>query len=503
MLLLGIDIGTSSVKVSVVDTQSQKSLASAQYPDTESPIISLQLGWAEQSPDMWWEQAQQAIAMCHATGKYNPADIAAIGIAYQMHGLVLVDKKQQVLRNSIIWCDSRAVEYGDEAFTAIGEERSLSHLLNSPGNFTAAKLAWVKQNEPELYARIDKIMLPGDFIAMKLTGEITTSISALSEGVFYDFKENGLSEDVMRFFGFSKELIPTLSPVFSSHGTLTPSVAGQLKLKAGIPVAYKAGDQPNNALSLNVLNPGEVAATAGTSGVIYGVSDELAYDPESRVNTFAHVNYTEEQKRLGILLCINGTGSLYRWTKSLFGSGITYQQMNEQARQVPVGSSGLRILPFGNGAERMLNNKLVGVHFHHIDLNLHAQAHIFRAVQEGIACAFRYGFDIMRGNGMNPTVIRAGKANLFLSDLFAETFVNVTGVPVELYKNDGSVGAALGAGIGAGIFSSPAEAFRGMEKVQVIEPAAGDNFESVYQEWKLLLEKQLLAEQEIAEGSKA
>ncbi|WP_345951640.1 FGGY family carbohydrate kinase [Mucilaginibacter sp. PAMB04274] len=497
MLLLGIDIGTSSVKVSVVDADSQKALASAQYPDTESPIISLQLGWAEQSPDMWWEQAQQALQRCHATGLYNPEDIAAIGIAYQMHGLVLVDKNQEVLRNSIIWCDSRAVEYGDKAFEAIGEERSLSHLLNSPGNFTAAKLAWVKENEPELYARIDKIMLPGDFIAMKLTGEITTSVSALSEGIFYDFLENGLSDDVMRFFGFADGLIPTVNPVFSGHGTLTSSVASQFKLKAGIPVAYKAGDQPNNALSLNVLNPGEVAATAGTSGVIYGVSDQLAYDPQSRVNTFAHVNYAEEQKRLGILLCINGTGSLNRWAKNLFGANIGYGQMNELARQAPVGSNGLRILPFGNGAERMLNNKLVGVHFHHIDLNLHGQSHIFRAVQEGIACAFRYGLDIMRENGMNPTVIRAGKANLFLSDLFAETFVNVTGVPVELYNNDGSVGAALGAGIGAGIFTSPAEAFTGMEKVQVIEPQGGNKIEEVYQQWKLLLEKQLIAEQAI------
>ncbi|MDT3405212.1 xylulokinase [Mucilaginibacter terrae] len=499
MLLLGIDIGTSSVKVSVVDAASQKALASAQYPDTESPIISLKLGWAEQDPEMWWEQAQQAIKMCHATGKYNPQDIAAVGIAYQMHGLVLVDKNQQVLRNSIIWCDSRAVEYGDKAFEAIGEERSLSHLLNSPGNFTAAKLAWVKQNEPELYEKIDKIMLPGDFIAMKLTGAITTSVSALSEGVFYDFKEECLSKDVMKFFGFDEQVIPDVKPLFSSHGELKADIAAQLQLKAGIPVAYKAGDQPNNALSLNVLNPGEVAATAGTSGVIYGVSDQLTYDPQSRVNTFAHVNYSQVRQRLGVLLCINGTGSLNRWAKNLFGSNIGYADMNNLAKQAPEGSSGLRILPFGNGAERMLNNKLVGVHFHHIDLNLHERSHIFRAVQEGIACAFRYGLDIMRSNDMNPTVIRAGKANLFLSDLFAETFVNVTGVPVELYNNDGSVGAALGAGIGAGVFASPAEAFKGMEKLQVIEPNPNSNIEEVYQEWKVLLDKQLIAETAIEE----
>ena len=490
MLLLGIDVGTSSIKVSVVDAQTQETVASAQYPETESAITTLQPGWAEQSPNMWWQHVQQAIMACNQSGAYNPPDIAAIGIAYQMHGLVLVDKDQSLLRDSIIWCDSRAVEIGEQAFDAIGHDKCLAHLLNSPGNFTASKLAWVKQNEPGVYEQIDKIMLPGDYIAMKLSGEITTSISALSEGVFFDFVNNGLSKDILNYYGFSESLFPRIQPVFSNHGGVLASVAQQLGLKAGIPIAYKAGDQPNNALSLNVLNPGEVAATAGTSGVIYGVSDELTYDAQSRVNTFAHVNYTQQQKSLGVLLCINGTGSLYRWTKNLFGSAVSYNQMNAEASKIALGSDGLRILPFGNGAERMLNNELIGVHFHNIDLNLHTQAHIFRAVQEGIASAFRYGVDIMRENGMNPTVIRAGRANLFLSDLFAQTFVNATGIPVELYNNDGSVGAALGAGIGAGIFASPQEAFKQMQPLQLIEPNT-DAFEPVYQQWKSLLLKQL------------
>ncbi len=491
MLLLGIDIGTSSVKVSIVDASSQKVIASAQYPETESPIIALKPGWAEQSPEMWWECVQRAISLCHASGNYKSADIAAIGIAYQMHGLVLVDKNQQVLRNSIIWCDSRAVEIGEKAFETIGEEECLSHLLNSPGNFTASKLAWVKQHEPHIYDQVDKMMLPGDFISMKLTGEVTTSVSALSEGIFYDFISKELSGQVLGYFGFNRSLFPAVKPVFSIHGNLLPAVAEKLNLKANIPVAYKAGDQPNNALSLNVLNPGEVAATAGTSGVIYGVSDGLVYDKQSRVNTFAHVNYTEEQVRVGVLLCINGTGSLNRWIKSLFGTGISYPQMNDEASQAPIGSEGLRVLPFGNGAERMLNNKLVGAHIQNIDLNLHTRAHLLRAVQEGIAFSFRYGLDIMRSNGMFPSVIRAGRANLFLSSLFAETFVNVTGVPVQLYNNDGSVGAALGGGIGAGIFSTAAEAFSNMQPVQLIEPQK-QTLETAYQEWKALLEKQLI-----------
>ncbi|GGK79157.1 xylulokinase [Rufibacter glacialis] len=491
MLLLGIDVGTSSIKVSVVDAATQKALTSAQFPETESKINSRQPGWAEQAPEMWWEHAQKAILKANATGAYDPQDIGAIGIAYQMHGLVIVDQHQEVLRESIIWCDSRAVPYGQQALEHIGQEQSLTRLLNSPGNFTAAKLAWVKENEPETFNRIHKIMLPGDYLAMKLTGEITTSVSALSEGIFWDFQQDEVSKDVMGFFGFSQEIIPQVRPLFSSHGEVKPEVAAALSLKAGIPVTYKAGDQPNNALSLNVLNPGEVAATAGTSGVIYGVSDQLVSDPQSRVNTFAHVNYSPASKRVGVLMNINGTGIMNSWVKENLGHGLSYPQMNDEALNTPIGSQGLRLFPFGNGAERVFNNRILGAQFHRLDLNLHSKAHVFRAVQEGIAFTFRYGLDIMRENGMNPQVIRAGQANLFLSPLFAEAFVNATHVPVELYQNDGSVGAALGAGIGAQTFASAQEAFSRFERLKVIEPTQSPAYEEAFQDWKALLEKQL------------
>jgi xylulokinase len=492
MLLLGIDIGTSSIKVSVTDAQKRSCIASAQFPEgTETGIISMQPGWAEQSADMWWQHVKNAILKVNSSGKFNPKDIGAIGIAYQMHGLVLVDNKQQLLRNSIIWCDSRAVEIGNKAFKAIGEKKSLAHLLNSPGNFTASKLAWVKENEPETYKRIHSVMLPGDFISMKLTGEIDTSISALSEGIFWDFKNQQLSEDVFNYFGFDKNFIPAVQPVFSSHGKITAAIAAELSLTTGIPVTYKAGDQPNNALSLNVMEPGEVAATAGTSGVIYGVSDALTYDPQSRVNSFAHVNYSENNIRTGVLLCINGTGILNRWVKNLLGETASYASMNAAAAMIPAGAEGLKVLPFGNGAERMLNNKIIGAQFHDIDLNLHTQAHVIRAAQEGIAFSFRYGLDIMRQNGMNPTVIRAGKANLFLSSVFAQAFVDATNVPVELYECDGSVGAAIGAGIGAGIYTSAKDAFSNAKPLQLIEPASAAQYNGLYNEWKEILQKQL------------
>jgi len=488
MLLLGIDVGTSSIKISVVDAANGQTKATASWPEQESEIIALRPGWAEQSPDTWWEDVQKAIQLCHSKKAYDPQDIAAIGIAYQMHGLVMTDKDQNSLRNSIIWCDSRAVETGEQAFEAIGKERALQHLLNSPGNFTASKLAWVKANEPEVYAKADKIMLPGDYIALKLTGAATTSTSALSEGVFWDFISQNLSGDVMDHYGFSEALIPEIRPVFSAHGHVSQQAAAQLGLKAGIPVSYKAGDQPNNALSLNVTEPGEVAATAGTSGVIYGVTDHLLYDKASRVNTFAHVNYTSAQQRLGVLLCINGTGSMYRWAKAQFGGTMDYNTINQLSATAPAGSKGLRVLPFGNGAERMLNNKIAGAHFHNIDLNLHNTADLFRAVQEGIAFAFRYGLDILRENGMQPAIIRAGRSNLFLSQVFTQTFVDITGVPVELHENDGSYGAAIGAGIGAGYYKNAAEAFTSKKPLGIITPG-NTNLEAAYQEWKSLLNK--------------
>lgn len=491
MLLLGLDVGTSSVKASVVDAETQRLIVSASFPETESEIIAMKPGWAEQSPEQWWNDVQQAVLKCHAQNLYDPKDIAAIGIAYQMHGLVMVDKEQNVLRHSIIWCDSRAVDIGENAFETIGRENCLSCLLNSPGNFTASKLAWVKNNEPEIFERADKFMLPGDFIAMKLTGEITTSISALSEGIFWDFKNNQLSKDVLDYYKLDNDLIPSVQELFSAHGSLKKDVAESLGLREGVPVTYKAGDQPNNALALNVMQPGEVAATAGTSGVIYGVSDQLAYDEQSRINSFAHVNHTADTIRIGVLLCINGTGIFNKWIKNIAGAHMTYDELNALARSVKPGSEGLFSIPFGNGAERILNNKIVGAQFCNVDLNLHSTSHLVRSVQEGIAFSFRYGLDIMRANGMDPQVVRASRANLFLSDVFTRAFADVNNVTVEFYEGDGSYGAAIGAGIGAGIFKDVTEAYAKRKPVGTVAPGEVELYDSLYQKWKSILAKHL------------
>ena len=491
MLLLGIDVGTSSIKVSVVDAATQRSLVTVQFPDQETPIQSPQPGWAEQDPDTWWQHVQKAILKANGSGRYDPADIGAIGIAYQMHGLVITDKNFNVLRPSIIWCDSRAVEIGARANEAIGPEFCLEHLLNSPGNFTASKLAWVKANEPGIFSSVAHVMLPGDFISFRLTGTVTSTPSALSEGIFWDFTKDALSEEILNYFGFGKELFPVTRDVFSEHGQLDSKVAAQLSLRSGIPVSYKAGDQPNNALSLGVTEPGEVAATAGTSGVIYAVSDKLTFDPLSRVNSFAHVNHRSDRIRTGVLLCINGTGILNSWARQQFGANISYAAMNELAAKAVPGSDGIRVLPFGNGTERMLQNRMTGADFSGIDLNRHGQAHIFRAIQEGIAFAFRYGIDIMRSNQLYPTSIRAGLANLFQSEIFLQSFVSATGVPVTLYAADGSVGAALGAGIGCRYYATVDDAFSKQEALRTVTPDDCPDLEAAYQQWLELLQTKL------------
>ncbi|WP_298301342.1 FGGY family carbohydrate kinase [Hydrotalea sp.] len=493
MYVLGIDLGTSSVKVSVVEIATARVVVTVQYPETERTIIAPENGWAEQAPTQWWKDVQQAILKAHATQKYYPKDIMAIGIAYQMHGLVMIDKNHQALRNSIIWCDSRAVGIGDAAFQALGEAYCLNHLLNSPGNFTAAKLAWVKQQEPELFRQIYQLLLPGDYIALQLTGQTTTTVSALSEGVFWDFKAQRISKNLMQYFGFSEEYIPSIQPVFGEHGTLLADVANQLQLLPGIPVSYKAGDQPNNALSLNVSEPGEFAATAGTSGVIYGVTDQLIYDQQSRINSFAHVNYTTDLQRIGVLLCINGTGILNSWLRKVTGAAISFAFMNQLAAKIPAGCEGLLMLPFGNGAERILQNKTLQAHITLIDLNKHGTAHLYRAAQEGIAFAFRYGLNIMRENNLLPGIIRAGKANMFLSDVFADVFVQNTGVPLHLYNNDGSVGAAMGAAIGVGAYASIREAMQHQQAVAVILPDKHkmEYYTQVYHRWEALLDEKL------------
>ena len=489
--LLGIDIGSSSVKTALLNIDSGQPAATAFSPGDEMPMISIQAGFAEQDPELWWKELGNSLALLRKNHPFKGEDIAAIGISYQMHGLVCIDINNKPVRNSIIWCDSRAVEIGNMAFKSLGEEYCLSNFLNSPGNFTASKLKWVKDNEPDLYNKVHKILLPGDYIALKLTGEPATTISGLSEGIMWNYSKNKIATELLDQYGINNSVVSNVVNTFSEQGQLSVAAAATLGLKPGTPISYRAGDQPNNAFSLNVLQPGEIAATAGTSGVVYGVTDKVKYDPASRVNTFVHVNNSADKPRYGILLCINGTGILNSWLRKNFFNGSSYVDINKKAALIKPGSDDLFIYPFGNGAERVLENKNPGATIRGLQFNNHHQGHVARAAQEGIVFSLCYGISIMKEMGMQVNKVRAGYANMFLSNIFAEAFANTVDATLELYDTDGAMGAARAAGIGAGIYKSFNESFAGMKKVKTVEPTNDkkDTYNEVYLNWKQGLDK--------------
>jgi xylulokinase len=493
MYLLGFDVGSSSIKASLIDAETGRCAGTSFQPKKEMKMLALNQGWAEQDPQVWWDNLKLALSDVLRESKVSAGDIKSIGISYQMHGLVIVDKDMKVLRPSIIWCDSRAVEAGNKAFDELGHKKCLENLLNSPGNFTASKLKWVRDNEPDIYRKIYKIMLPGDYIAARLTGEIKMTVSGLSEGIFWDFKNNKPAGFLFDYFGFDRDLIPDIIPTFSEQGTITREVARELGLSEKTTVSYRAGDQPNNAFSLNVLNPGEIAATAGTSGVVYGISDEIKYEPQSRVNTFAHVNHSAGKTRLGVLLCVNGTGILYSWLKHNVMEGKDYDEMNSLAAEIPVGSDGLYILPFGNGSERLLLNKDIGCTFTNLNFNRHTRSHLLRAAQEGIVFALKYGLEIMENIGIRPRIIRAGHSNMFLSEIFRNTLSGLTGASIELYDTDGSIGAARGAGAGSKVYKTYEEAFSSLKKIAEVEPDMKNKqlYTDAYNKWIAELKKRI------------
>jgi len=486
VVTIGYDIGSSSIKAALFDVDNHKVLARVKSPATEMKILAPQKGFAEQEPEIWWQHIANVTQNLLDTSGINKTNVKAIGITYQMHGLVLVDEQQQVLRPSIIWCDSRAVDIGEQIFNSLGQQFCLDNYLNSPGNFTASKLKWVSDNEPGLYKKVHKMMLPGDYIAMKMTGEICTTVAGLSEGVLWNFKEHRLADSLLKHLNLNKQLIPKIKDTFSVQGELTKQAAGFLKLAAGTPVSYRAGDQPNNALSLGVYKPGQVAATAGTSGVIYSVTDQQSHDPQLRVNSFAHVNHSKENPRIGVLLCLNGAGIQYAWVKNQIAhNNSTYQEINKSIDEIPVGANGLYIYPYGNGAERMFLNKDVGAQISNLNFNRHTKHHIFRAALEGIAFSFVYGFSILKNMEADTNIIKVGNDNLFRSKVFSQSIANLLQIPIEIKKTDGAVGAAKASAVGLGLVNSIDELFEKIETESIVEPKSNiEAYSIAYQNWE-------------------
>ncbi|MCF4101105.1 carbohydrate kinase [Gillisia sp. M10.2A] len=490
MYFLGIDLGSSSIKLSVLDAEKGVSICDINVPEFEMDIKAPEFGWAEQDPNDWWNYTKQGIKILATKHHIDIKKIASIGISYQMHGLILVDKKLNPVRPSIIWCDSRAASIGDESYDNLGHDFCKRTILGSPGNFTASKLKWVKLNQPDIYAKAAHMMLPGDFIAAKLSGVAQISISGLSEAALWNFKKGALAIEVLNEMGIKEELIPEIVPNFDHQASINKEVAEELGLNPSTKITYRAGDQPNNALSLNVLNPGEIATTAGTSAVIYAVSDKDNYDENNRINTFLHANNSEAEKRNGVMLCINGSGILYQWLRKIMSDNeknlISYEKLNAEAAKVNPGSKHLRFYPFGNGVERIFNNKKVNSGIENLNFNIHQKGHVIRAACEGIVYAMNYGFDIMKSVGVSGNIVRAGNANLFLSPVFREIFTNTTQTTLELFNTSGAEGAARGAAYGYGYYKKLEEAFGGLKCIERIEPTSTltSQYQELYEEWK-------------------
>ena len=491
MYSIGYDIGSSSIKAALVNLNTGQSVSVINEPSTEMKMLAINNGWAEQNPDDWWKHVCNATKRLLFENQIDSSSITGIGISYQMHGLVIVDRDGKPLRNSIIWCDSRAVEIGQKAFDELGNQMCSERLLNSPSNFTASKLKWVKENEPDTFKQIYKFMLPGDYIAYKLSGSICSTISGLSEGVFWDFQKNDIAGWLLEHYGIDKNLVPEIKGTFSLQGKVSQQGALESGLAEGTPILYRAGDQPNNALSLNVFNPGEVAATGGTSGVVYAITESLSSKESTRVNNFAHVNYGTSTTRIGKLLCINGAGIQYRWLMNNLAV-VDYEEMNTLAASVSIGSDGVTIHPFGNGAERMLNNKTIGTQMSNVNLNNHTKAHLCRAALEGIAFSFVYGMEIMVSDGIDPKVIRAGNDNLFRSDIFSNTIATLIGQEIEIYNTTGAIGAARACELHKGNFDAFGKQIMNNDYVMGFKPSRDkEPYEKAYQKWKNELEQLL------------
>lgn len=493
MHYLGIDLGSSSVKVCLADANG-KEIASAKAPiDGEMEIISTSSGFAEQNPEDWWAMLTHGIKQLKEQG-HNLANVKAIGIAYQMHGLVAMNDSFIPLRPAIIWCDSRAIPLGEKAFQEIGEEKALKKLLNSPGNFTAAKLAWVKNNEPDIYNKIAFIGLPGDWLAARLTGQLNATVSGLSEGIFIDHSTGQISNDVLNAFSIDKNFIKQPGESFRRFGKVLPTWCDEFGFNADAEVCYVAGDQPNNAFSLSAINPGEVAINAGTSGVLYAVSETPVVDMQQRVNTFAHVTHTTNKPSFGVLACVNGTGIQYSWLRHMLANNgdLSFIDLNNLAKTAPPGCDGLHVFSFGNGAERILNNRNIGASFTNINFHKHGPQHLIRAAQEGIAFSLVYCIEIFKEIGIEIKVLKAGSANLFNSPLFRQIVADTSGIPVEVINADGALGAARGAMVGSQAIDIKTIGSEMIQTVARVEPSENTQlYRQIYNEWLGELQHQL------------
>jgi xylulokinase len=465
MKFLGIDIGTSGSRSVVID-ENGKVIASATalHEDFASPEI----GWAEQNPDDWWRACKETIAKVLQTVKAD--EISAISFSGQMHGSVFLDKADKVIRPALLWCDQRTEKQCDEITAKIGKER-LIELVCNPAitGFTLPKMLWLRENEPEKWARVATVLLPKDYIRLKLSGDKASDVADSSGTLLFDVQNRKWSGEMLSAFSIDEAILPKVYESIEVTGRVSESGASETGLKIGTPIIAGAGDNAAGAIGMGIVEVGKVSATIGTSGVIFAVSDKPRLDLQGRIHTLCHA-MPGRWHNTGVTL---SAGLSFKWFRENFGDGNSYDELVHEAEKVPSGSEGAIWLPY-----------LMGERTPHLDANAraafigitasHTKAHFTRAVLEGVAFSLRDSLEIFKESGVEISSIRLGGGGA-KSKLWRQIQADIYGKSVEIIEADegAAFGAAILAGVGVGAWKSVEEACEKTIRVaETIEPNA-------------------------------
>ena len=468
--VIGIDVGTGGTRAVLVD---EKGAVLASATHEHLPFASPQNGWAEQDPHDWWNACKQALGKLLEESAVQKTEIAAIGLTGQMHGAVLLDENDEVLRHALIWCDQRTQEECDELDKTVGTKR-LVELTSNPAltNFTLTKLMWVRTHEPEIWKRFRSFLLPKDYIRLQLTGVRATDVSDASGTLLLDVANRRWSQEMLKATRLDARCLPQLFESQQVVGTITAHAALETGLAEGTPVVAGAGDQAAGAIGMGIVKAGDVSATIGTSGVVFAATDQPFLDPQGRLHTFCHAI----PNRWHVMGVTQAAGLSLRWFRDTFGivNGVTespYESLSREASAIPAGADGVLWAPY-----------LMGERTPHLDSEVrgaliglaasHGRGHIIRAILEGVAFSLKDTLTIFAEIGVPVNDIRLGGGGA-LSPLWRQIQADVYAKPVSQLKAEQGAahGAAVLAGVGAGLWTSVDDACSRFVRIaSIVEP---------------------------------
>lgn len=489
--LIGIDLGTSGVKTVLFD-ESGKPVASS---TVEYPLYQPNLGWAEQDPEDWWKGTCESINNVMLKSGVNKQDVKGVGLSGQMHGAVLLDKNDKVLRKAIIWCDQRSAAECDQITQLVGKERLIEITANPAlTGFTASKVMWVKNNEPQIFEKIAKILLPKDYIRLRLTGEYATEVSDASGMQFMNIAQRKWSSEVLGKLEISESMLGKMYESQEVTGKVTASAAAITGLNEGTIVVGGAGDQAAGAVGNGIVKPGVVSSTIGTSGVVFAYTDKLTIDPLGRVHTFCHA----VPNTYHIMGVTQGAGLSLKWFRDNFCmeelmtaelSNIdVYKLLDAEAENITPCSDGLVYLPYLMGERTPhLDPDARGVFF---GLTAkHTKPHFVRSIMEGVTYSLRDCLEIIRGMGVEVSEVRASGGG-GKSKIWRQMQADVFGTNINrIFSDEGpALGVAILAGVGAGIYDSVPQACSNVIKVKDSLPPISENIKKYDDFYKLYVQ---------------